>query len=155
MNFAKLLTLAGLVTLAGCAAAANQPTENCELMSAQICSRAAENQMNNGTLAVSFTPQRPNDAHVVPFVVPLFRPDNVLAAEVDCYANTDTHSYSIVRSDVAIQPSTQASIDFLENRHLCANQGSYANNALPAQQTLLPPPESDRTLLADTESSSH
>lgn len=95
-------------------------------MRAQMCSRAAEAQLAEGTLAVSY-PSRPNDARVVPMVVPVFRTDGALAAEVDCYINTDSHSYSVVRSELAIPPSSQESIDFLRGRHLCADDGSYAD----------------------------
>jgi hypothetical protein len=49
-----------------------------------------------------------------------------MAAKVDCYANTDSHSYSIVRSELAIPPASEESVDYLRDRHLCADEGSYA-----------------------------
>ena len=123
----RLLALAA-ITLAGCSEAAVRPGSSCELMTAQICSHAAEAQLHDGALVVSYS-FRPEEARVVPFVVPLLRQDGVLAAEVDCYANTDSHSFSIVRSDLAIAPSSQVSVDFLRDRHLCADDGSYADAA--------------------------
>jgi hypothetical protein len=62
-------------------------------------------------------------------VVPLFRTDGVLAAEVDCYANTDSRSFSLIRSNLAIPPSSQESVNFLRDLHLCAREESYAENA--------------------------
>jgi hypothetical protein len=123
------LRLSALVALAlaGCSEAAIQPQARCELMTAQICSGAAEAQIRDGTLAARNTFQ-PEDSRVVLLVVPVFRQDGALAAEVDCYANADSHSYSVVRSGLAIPPESQESVDFLRNRHLCADQGSYAQS---------------------------
>jgi hypothetical protein len=95
-------------------------------MVALICSNAAEAQLRDGTLIVGYS-SRPEDALVVPFVVPVSRRDGALATEVDCYANTDSHTYSIVRFDLATPPASQESVDFLRDRHLCAQDGSYAN----------------------------
>jgi uncharacterized lipoprotein YbaY len=128
------LLMLALVALAGCAETAVQPQTSCELMTAQVCSRAAEAQLHDGTLKVSYS-FRPEEARVVPFVVPLLRPDGVLAAEVDCYADTDSHSYSIVRTDLAIPPSSQVSVDFLQDRHLCADDRSYAEDQYPRVET--------------------
>ena len=119
-----VLAVAGL---SGCLATGSQPQPGCELMTAQICSRAAETQLQDGALAVSDV-SKPEEAHVVPFVVPVIRQDGVLAAEVDCYVNADPRSYSIVRSNLAIAPASEESVDFLEARHLCANYGSYAED---------------------------
>jgi hypothetical protein len=130
MNAKGLLVLAAAFGLAGCATSAVQPQGSCELMAAQICSKAAEAQLSEGALAVSYTP-RPDDAQVVPFVVPVFRTDGVLAAEVDCYAKTDSHTYSMVRSETAIAPSSDESVEFLRGRHLCADDGAYAGGAAP------------------------
>jgi hypothetical protein len=96
-------------------------------MTAEICSRAAETQLQDGTLAVSYA-LKPEEAHVVPFVVPVIRQDGVLAAEVDCYVNADPRSYSLVLSNLAIAPASEDSVDFLEARHLCASSGSYAED---------------------------
>lgn len=116
------------VALVGCAT--NRPQPTCEPMVAQICSRAAEAQIQAGTLMVGYS-SRPDEAQVVPFVVPVFRQDGVLAAEVDCYANTDSRTYSLVRSDLVIPPQSEESVDFLRSRHLCADEGSYAENEHP------------------------
>lgn len=110
----------GAIALAGCSESAIQPQARCEVMTAQICSRAAEAQLSDGNLAVSYS-FRAEEARVVPFVVPVMRPDGALAAEVDCYANTNSHSYSIVKSELAIAPTSQESIDYLRDRHMCAD----------------------------------
>lgn len=115
------------IALAGCSESAIQPQSSCELMTVRVCSSAAETQLHDGTMTVSYV-FRPEEARVVPFVVPIMRQDGVLAAEVDCYANTDSHKYSIVRSDLAIAPASQASVDFLRDRHLCADEGTYAED---------------------------
>lgn len=129
----RLIALAA-ITLAGCSEATVRPQSSCELMTTQICSLAAEAQLHDGVLTVNYS-FRPQDESVVPFVVPLLRQDGVLAAEVDCYANTDSHSYTIVRSDLAIPPSSQVSVDFLRDRHLCADDGSYAKDQYPLVET--------------------
>jgi len=113
------------IALAGCSASAAQPQLSCELMTAQICSSAAEARLHDGTLMVGYS-SRPQDAQLVPLVVPVFRQDGILAAEVDCYANTDSLTYAIVRSDLAIPPASQESVEFLRDRHLCADPGSFA-----------------------------
>jgi len=113
------------IALAGCST--SRPQSSCEPMAAQICSSAAEAQLHDGTLMVGYS-SAPEEAQVVPFVVPVFRQDGVLATEVDCYANTDSHSYSIVRSDLAIPPTSEESMEFLRNRNLCADNGSYAKD---------------------------
>jgi hypothetical protein len=123
----EFLAIAAAIALAGCAESASQPYPSCELMTAQICSRAAESKLHDGTLTVSYS-FRPEEARVVPFVVPLMRPDGVLATEVDCYANTDSRTYSIVRSDLAIPPRSDESVDFLRTRHLCTDDGSFAKD---------------------------
>ena len=130
MNAKGLLVLAAAFGLAGCAASAVQPHASCDLMTAQICSAAAEAQLSEGALAVSYAPKA-DDAQVVPFVVPVFRSDGVLAAEVDCYANTNSHRYSMVRTEIAIAPSSDESVEFLRGQHLCADDGAYAEGAEP------------------------
>jgi hypothetical protein len=124
-NASRLLALAVAIALSGCSESASRPPASCELMTAQICSLALEAQLHEGALTVSYA-FRPEEARVVPFVVSVTRKDGVLAAEVDCYANTDSHSYSIVRSDLAIPPESQESVDFLRDRHLCSDESSYA-----------------------------
>jgi len=126
-----LLSLLAL-TLSGCSGLRSQPEPTCQLMTTQICSRAAEAKMRDGTLVVSYS-FRPEEARVVPIIVPILRGDGVLAAEVDCYANTNSHSYSIVKSDLAIAPESEASVDFLRERHMCTDAGEYADSPLPVQ----------------------
>ena len=125
------LTLAA-IALSGCST--SRPQSSCAPMVAQICSRAAEARLHDGTLMVGYS-SRPEEAEVVPFVVPVFRQDGGVAAEADCYANTDTHTYSIVRSDLAIGPGSRESVDFLRSRHLCADEGSYAAKENPRIET--------------------
>lgn len=117
-NIFRILALA-TIALAGCSEAAIQPVSRCEPKVAEICSSSAETQLRHGTLMVGYSFQ-PEEAQVVPYVVPVFRKDGALAAEVDCYANTDSRTYSVVRSDLAIPPASQESVDFLRDRHLCA-----------------------------------
>ena len=147
MKSTKLLTLAVVGALAGCSASAKQPRASCEVMTEPICSRVAETRLNDGTLTVNYA-SRPSDARVVPFVVPVFRTDGILAAEVDCYAYTDTRIYTIVRSDLAIPPSSQESVDFLRDRHLCAEKGLYTENTTPGGNEEGPTWEENNTLLA-------
>jgi hypothetical protein len=147
MNSPRILTLGGLIVLAGCSASARQPQTSCEVMAEPICSRVAEAQLHDGTLTVGYA-SRPNDARVVPFVVPMFRTDGVLAAEVDCYANTDSRTFSMIRSDLAIPPSSWESVDFLKDRGLCAENGSYAEKGtLNGERTANS--RQDKTLLAN------
>jgi hypothetical protein len=103
-----------------------RPHLSCELMTAQICSGSGQAQLRDGTLTVGYS-SLPDEARVVPFV-PVFRQGGVLAAEVDCYANTDSRTYSIVRSDLPIPPQSEESVDFLRSRHLCGDEESYAGN---------------------------
>ncbi len=123
-NIFGLLALA-VTVVAGCST--SQPLSSCDLKIAQICSRAAEAQLHEGTLTVEYS-SRAGEARVVPYVVPVLRPDGVLAAEVDCYTNTDSHTYSLVRSNLAIPPESEESVVFLRDRNLCADDGSYAEN---------------------------
>lgn len=122
------------IAVAGCSESAIQPQSSCELMTAQVCSRAAEGQLRDGTLTVSYT-FRPEEARVVPLVVPILRRDGILAAVVNCYVNTDSHKYSIVQSDLSIAPSSQTSVDFLRDRHLCAGEGAFAEGNPPRIET--------------------
>lgn len=130
-NTVGFLALAA-ITIAGCSTSPQQ--SSCEPMVAQICSRAAEEQLHDGTLMVGYSSQ-PEEARVVPLVVPVSRQDGVLAAEADCYVNTDSHTYSIVRSGLAIAPASQESVDFLRDRHLCADESSYAEGKHPGVET--------------------
>jgi hypothetical protein len=108
---------------------------SCRPMVEQICSNAAEIQLHEGTLMVGYSSQ-PEEARVVPFVVLVFRKDGSRATEVDCYANTDFHTYCIVRSDLAIPPTFQESVNFLRDRHqhLSAYPGSFAKVDHPCVQ---------------------
>ena len=121
------LVLLAAIGLAGCSATGNQPQLTCEPVTAEICSRAAESQFHDKTLAVSYG-LKPEEAHVVPLIVPVVRQDGVLAAEVDCYVDTDSRSYSLVRSNLAIAPTSEESVNFLEAQHLCSDHGSYAED---------------------------
>jgi hypothetical protein len=111
--------------LAGCSELASQPQSSCEVMVEQICSRAAVAQVLDGTLAVNYS-SRPEEPQVVPLIVQVSQQNGALAAEVDCYVNTESRNISIVHSDLAIPPLSEESVEFLRSRHLCADTGSYA-----------------------------
>ena len=115
------------IALAGCSASKVQPDLSCELATAQICLSAAEAQLHDGTLTIAYS-SRPDEPQVVPFVVPVFRQDGVLAAAVDCYAR---HRFSNLLSSSlgpCDPPESEESVNFLRNRNLCADEGSYAGN---------------------------
>ena len=139
LRFLPLVALA----FAGCSVSTIQPQARCELMTAQICSRAEEAQMRSGALTVSY-PFRPEDSRIVLLVVPVFRQDGALAAEVDCYASTDSHSYLIVRSGIAIPPDSQESVEFLRSRQLCVDEGTYAENKQTRVETASALPQVSR-----------
>lgn len=125
MNSTRLLMIAAVGALAGCSATPKQSQPSCEVMTEPICARVAEARLNDGSQTVRNSSSR-NEPRVVPFAVPIFRTDGVLATEVDCYATTDPRVYAIVRSDLAIPPSSQESVDFLRERRMCAENGLYA-----------------------------
>jgi hypothetical protein len=116
----KLFGVLALATvfLQGCSDLANRQEAACELKVTEICLDAAEAQLPRAVVAVGKT-SRPREARVVPYVVPIFQPDGTLATEVDCYANTDFHTYSIVHSAIAIPPTSQKELGFLRAEHLC------------------------------------
>ncbi len=66
---------------------------------------AAEEQLPGAIVAVGNT-SRFREERVVPYVVPIFQRDGALATEVDCYANTDLRTYSVVHSAIAIPPTS-------------------------------------------------
>ena len=118
-------TLFGVVALAtvflqGCSDLTNRQQAACELKVTEICSDAAEAQLHGAILPVNST-SRPQEAHVVPYVVPIFQPDGTLATEIDCYANTDSRTYSIVHSAIAIPPASQEELGFLRAEHFCTD----------------------------------
>jgi hypothetical protein len=131
MNRNAFLAIAA-IALSGCST--SRPQSSCQPMVAEICARAAEDQLHDGTQMVS---SRSEEAQVVVFVVPVLRPGYTLATEVDCYVNTDSHTYSIVRSDLAIPPESQESVDFLKGRHLCAADGAYAEDERARVETAI------------------
>jgi len=116
----KLFGVLALTTvfLQGCSDLTSRQEAACELKATEICSDAAEARLHGAILAVNST-SRPQEAQVVPYVVPIFQPDGTLATEVDCYANTDLRTYSIVHSSIAIPPTSQKELSFLRAEHLC------------------------------------
>ena len=113
------------VFLQGCAGLTNRQEAVCELKVTEICSNAAKAQLHGAILPVNST-SRPQEAHVVPYVVPIFQPDGTLATEIDCYANTDSRTYSIVHSAIAIPPASQEELGFLRAQHFCTDKdGAY------------------------------
>jgi hypothetical protein len=124
------------IAFAGCSELASAPQSSCEVMVEQICSRAAATQLLDGTLAVNYS-SRPEEPQVVPLIVPVSQQNGALAAEVDCYVNTEARTFSIVHSDLAIPPQSQESVEFLRSRHLCADAGSYAKGQDRGLETVL------------------
>ena len=127
------------IALSGCST--SRPQSSCQPMVAEICARAAEDELHDGSQTVS---SRSEEAQVVVFVVPVLRPDNTLATEVDCYVSTHSHTYSIVRSDVAIPPESQESVNFLKDRHLCADDGAYSEDERAGMATAIGTPLASR-----------
>jgi hypothetical protein len=124
------------IALAGCSELASSPQSSCEVMVEQICSTAAAAQLLDGTLAVNYS-SRPEEPQVVPLIVPVSQQNGALAAEVDCYVNTESRNFSIVHSDLAIPPRSEESVEFLRSRHLCADTGSYAKGPDLRLETVL------------------
>ena len=118
----KLCGVLALATvfLQGCSDLTNREEAACKLKVTEICSDAAGAQLHGAILAVNSTFRR-QEAQVVPYVVPIFQPDGTLATEVDCYANTDLRTYSIVHSAIAIPPTSQEELGFLRAEHMCAD----------------------------------
>jgi hypothetical protein len=108
------------VALAGCSEQTSRPRQNCALEVTQICMAAAQIQFTAGVRMVG-DKSPAGEVQLVPYVVPVTRPDGALAAEVDCYANTDFSTFSIIHSQVAIAPVSQDAVDFLRERHLCTD----------------------------------
>ena len=125
------------IAIAGCSELASPPPQSsCEVMVEQICSTAAATQLLDGTLVVSYS-SRPEEPQVVPLIVPVSQPNGALAAEVDCYVNTESRNISIVHSGLAIPPQSEESVEFLRSRHLCADTGSYAKGPNLCLETVL------------------
>ena len=124
------------IALAGCSELSSPPESSCQVMVEQICSSAAAAQLQDGTLAVNYSSRR-EEPQVVPLIVPVSRQNGALAAEVDCYVNTESRSVSIVHSDLAIPPQSQESVEFLRSQHLCADTGSYAKGSDQRLETVL------------------
>lgn len=124
------------IALAGCSELASPPQSSCEVRVEQICSRAAAAQMLDGTLAVNYS-SRPEEPQVVPLIVPVSQQNGALAAEVDCYVNTESQNISIVHADLAIPPQSEESVEFLRSRNLCADSGSYAKGPDLRLETVL------------------
>jgi hypothetical protein len=131
-----VIQLVVAVALTGCSELAPQPQSSCEVMVEQICSSAAAAQLRDGSLAVNYS-SRPEEPQVVPLVVPVSQQNGSLAAEVDCYVNTESRNFSVVHSDLAIPPQSEESVEFLRSRHLCADTGSYAKGTDLRLETVL------------------
>ncbi len=118
------------IALAGCsdqAVTASRQQSRCELMVADICSMAMQTRMLEGVMNASDT-SKPDEARVEPFVIPLLLPNGRPAAIVDCYVNTDMRTFSLVHTEISIPPQSKEAIDYLRDRHLCADQESYAED---------------------------
>jgi hypothetical protein len=122
-------TLAAIV-LAGCfdqTVTAGREPSRCELVATDICSMPMQTRMLEGVVNASDT-SKPDEARVVPFVIPLLLPNGRPAAVVDCYVNTDLRTFSLVHTELSIPPRSKDAIDYLRDQHLCADQGSYAED---------------------------
>ena len=113
-----------LFALAGCSARgidlAPEPPR-CELNANAVCASAIENYL--ATAAVLPARAAPSKSpHLVPLIAPLKSPRGELAAEVDCYVNSDPNGSWLVYAHVAIPPSSPQAVEHLRNQDLCANE---------------------------------
>jgi hypothetical protein len=118
------------IALAGCSdqtVTASREQPRCELMVADVCSRAMQSRMLEGVMNAGDT-SKPDEARLEAFVFPLVLPDKRPAAIVDCYVNTDMRTFSLVHSELSIPPQSQDAIDYLRHQHLCADEGSYTED---------------------------
>jgi hypothetical protein len=118
------------IALAGCSdqtVTASREQPRCELMVADVCSRAMQSRMLEGGMNASDT-SKPDEARVVPFVIPLLFPNGRPAAVVDCYVNTDMRAFSLVHTELSIPPRSKDATDYLRDQHLYADEGSYAED---------------------------
>jgi len=118
------------IALAGCSEQAVTMTREqpqCELLLKDVCSMATQSRMLEGVVNASDT-SKPDEARVEAFVIPLLLPGGKPAAIVDCYVNTDMRTFSLVQSELSIPPRSKDAIDYLRGQHLCADQGSYAED---------------------------
>lgn len=116
------------IALAGCSdqtVTASREQSACELMVADICSTAMQSRMLKGVKNASDT-SKPDEARVEPFVIQLLLPNRRPAAIVDCYVNTNMRTFSLVHSELSIPPRSRDAIDYLRGQHLCADEGTYA-----------------------------
>ena len=118
------------IALAGCsdqAVTITREQRRCELMVADVCSMATPTRMLEGAMNASDT-SKPDEARLEAFVIPLLLPSGRQAAIVDCYVNTNMRTFSLVHSELSIPPQSKDAIDYLRDQHLCADQGSYAED---------------------------
>jgi len=118
------------IALSGCSdqiVTASREQPRCELMVADICSMAMQSRMLEGVMNASDS-SKPDEARVEPFVIPLLLPNGRPAAIVDCYVNTNMRTFSLVHTELSIPPRSKDAIDFLRDQHLCADQGSNAED---------------------------
>lgn len=118
------------IALAGCSdqsVTAGREPSRCELMATDICSMAMQTRMLKGVVNASDT-SKPEEARVLPFVIPLLLPNGRPAAVVDRYVNTDLRTFSLVHTELSIPPRSKDAIDYLRDQHLCADQKSYAED---------------------------
>jgi hypothetical protein len=118
------------IALAGCTdqtVTASREQSGCELVATEICSMAMQTRMLEGPVNASDT-SKPDAARLEAVVIPLLLPGGRPAAIVDCYVNTNIRTFSLVHSELSIPPRSKDAIDYLRDQHLCADQGSYAEN---------------------------
>ena len=127
----------GAIALAGCSDQALTMTREqprCEIIVADVCSMATQSRMLEGVMNASDT-SKPDEPRLEAFVIPLLLPGGRPAAIVDCYVNTNMRTFSLVHSELSIPPQSKDAIDYLRDQHLCADQGSYAQDKLDRFET--------------------
>lgn len=120
----------GAIALAGCfdqALTKTREQPRCEIIVADVCSMATQSRMLEGVMNASDT-SKPDEPRLEAFVIPLLLPGGRPAAIVDCYVNTNMRTFSLVHSELSIPPQSKDAIDYLREQHLCADQGSYAED---------------------------
>ena len=88
---------------------------------------AMQSQMLDAVMNASDI-SKPAEAHVEPLVIPLLLPNGRPAAVVDCYVNTNMRTFEVVRTVLSIPPRSKEAIDYLRDKHLCTENGSYAED---------------------------
>lgn len=121
-----------LFAFVGCAtqtADTGRDQASCEISLNAVCATVTENYFaGEGVRPAQAAPSK--NPHVVPLVAPVTLPGGELAAEVDCYVNTDSNGYWLVYAHVAIPPSSPQAVAHLRDHDLCVNESPERTLAL-------------------------